>query len=125
MSELKWKEYEIIECLGVPPKFDEEWLEYAFEYFTDELVLELFIKPYDSFVAMYLRQKSEEKAFLEVSFRVRNEIRYVNEKSAAFLEFSDCVFSNYYHSELFDKKEFSNSINFEIHTVPNFQIKFL
>lgn len=124
MPELKWNEYDFIECLGVLSKFDEEWVEYSFEYKRDDLILEIFIKTYESLVQIYLSQESNENPFLIFSFVVRGGVRYVNEKNSAFLEFSDCIIANYYDSEFFDKNKFSTYSTFEIHTFPKFQLKF-
>ena len=43
MPGLKWNEFEFVECLGVLSKFDEDWVQYSFEYKTDGLVLKIFI----------------------------------------------------------------------------------
>lgn len=125
MPSLKWNEHEVVECLGVLSKFDEEWVEYSFEYQRDDLILKLFITHYESLVNIYLAQKLAGEPFLKFSFLVRDEVRYINEKNAAYLEFSDCVVSNSYDSELFDKSKYPSHSNFEIHTYPKFQLKFL
>lgn len=125
MAELKWNEYDFVECLGVLSKFDEEWVEYSFNYKRDGLILEIFIKSYENLINIYLSQESAEEPFLRFSFLVRGEIRYVNEKNSAYLEFSDCIISNYYDSDFFDKNKYSTFSTFKIHTFPEFRLNFL
>jgi hypothetical protein len=124
MPELKWNEYDFVECLGVLAKFDEDWIEYSFEYKTSGLVLKIFINPYESLVNIYLSQELSEEPFLKFSFLVRGEVRYINEKNSGYLEFSDCIVSNYCNPDLFDKSKYPSYSNFEIHTFPKFQLKF-
>lgn len=124
MPQLKWNEYEIIECLGILSKFDEEWVEYLFEVNIDRLILKLTVIDYQSLVNISLSQETNEIPFLNFSFLVRDEIRYINEKNSAYLEFSDCIVSDYCNPDLFDRKKYPSYSNFEIHTFPKFQLKF-
>lgn len=124
MPKLKWNEYDFVECLGVLSKFDEDWVEYSFEYRKDGLILEIFVRSYESLITIYLSQESAENPFIRLSFLVRDEVRYVNEKNSSYLEFRDCVISYDYNSELFDTNRCSTYSIFEIHTFPKFQLKF-
>ena len=124
MRELKWNEYDFVECLGVLSSFDEDSVLYTFKTEKDGLVLEIVICHYESFVEVLLFQKDDTEPFLRISFLVRNEVRFVNEKNSAYLEFSDCVFSNFYDDEIFDKNKYPSYSIFEIHTFPKFQLKF-
>jgi hypothetical protein len=124
MANLKWSEYDFVECLGVLPQFDEEWLEYSFKFRTNDLILEIFIIPYDSLVNITLAHESSDEPFLRFSFLVRGEVRYINEKNSAFLEFLDCIVSNFHNPDLFDKNKYPSYSTFEIHTFPKFQLKF-
>jgi len=124
MPGLKWNEFEFVECLGVLSKFDEDWVQYSFEYKTDGLVLKIFITPYESLINISLALESKKESFLRFSILVRGEVRYINEKNFAYLNFSDCIVSNYCNPDLFDKNKYPSYSNFEIHTFPNFQLKF-
>ena len=124
MHELKWNEYEFVECLGVLGNFDEDSVLYTFKTVKDDLVLEIVICHYESLVQIFLSQKNKNEPFFKISFLVRNEIRYVNEKKSSFLEFSDCIVANWYDPELFDKNRCSTYVTFRLYTFPKFQLNF-
>jgi hypothetical protein len=124
MRELKWNEYDFVECLGVLGNFDEDSVLYTFKVEKDDLILEIIICHYESFVQIFLSQKNSDAPFFKFSFLVRNEIRYVSERNSSFLEFSDCIVSNYYDSDIFDKNRCSTYSIFQIHTFPKFWLNF-
>ncbi|MET0753624.1 MAG: hypothetical protein ABWZ66_09630 [Pyrinomonadaceae bacterium] len=125
MRELKWNEYDFVECLGVLSEFDEDSLIYFFKFEKDGLILEIGVCAYQSFVEISLSQKSGDEHFLTTSFFVRDKIQYINEKNVSFLEFNDCVISDLYDIDFSNKEKYSDYVRFEIHTFPKFQIKFL
>jgi hypothetical protein len=122
MPELRWNEYDFLECFGVLPQLDEDTVFYFFKVELDNLILEINICHYESLVEIILSQKDNITPFLCLSFLVRNEIRFVNEKNVSFIEFSDCIITKSYDSELFDKEKYPNHSNFQIHGFPNFKL---
>lgn len=125
MRELKWTEHEVIECLGVLSSFDEDSVAYDFNVEKDGLVLELAICAYQSFVEIQLSKTESSFPIFKASFFVLNEVRYVNEKNVAFLEFSDCVISTRWGIESPEPRIDGEQTSFQIHMFPAFQLKFV
>ena len=121
---LKWNEVDFVECLGIFPSFHENSVLYTFIGDFEDLRLEIRVCHYESLVEILVSQSREKEPFLRISFLVRNEIRYINEKTSAFLEFSDCVVSNRYDPEYFDRDKYPGYTTFEIHSYPRFRLKF-
>jgi hypothetical protein len=66
MPELKWKEYEFIECLVVS------------------------IWQYDCLFEISLYQTSKEDSFISFHLSVRDKVVFVNDKRGSYLRFQDC-----------------------------------
>ena len=92
MPELKWNEYDFVECLGVLSKTDEFFCSHGFTIIKDGLKVDLTLWQYESLVVISIHQESNPKPFIEFSFIVRDKIKFMNEKSISQLIFCDCVF---------------------------------
>ena len=92
MPQLKWNEYDFIECLGVLPQTDEYFCSHSFVVIKDNLKLELTLWQYESLVAISLSQGNRQDAFLTLYFIVRENIKFLNEKNSSVLKFCDCIF---------------------------------
>lgn len=128
MPELKWNEYEVIECLGVLPEKEEFFTSHYFRLIENNLILEMTIWQYESLVAISISKETDEKPFITLYFIVRNEIRFINKKDFAALEFCDVVvvpirFWMYENPDLFDKKVFATNFNFELTIYPQLEFK--
>src|SRR5687767_13037886 len=91
MPELKWNEYEVIECLGVLPEIDDYNIGHHFKIERNGLILEMSIWQYESLIAISLYQTGNKNPFITFWFVVRDEIRYINDKRGYFLEFNNLL----------------------------------
>ena len=137
MAELKWNEYDFIECLGVLPEKEEFFTSHYFRLVKDELLLQMTIWRYESCVAISISKEFDEKPFVTFYFLVRDEVIFINEKESSFLRFQDCVIvSNRFwmnqeimkpfnqRNDYSNKDDFPSKINFELHVYPNLEIRF-
>lgn len=128
MPQLKWNEYEVIECLGVLPEKEEFFTSHSFRTKEDGLILEMTVWQYESLVAISLLKENDDKPFFTLYFIVRDEIRFVNEKDFAGLQFRDVVvvpirFWIYENPDLFDKTIYPTNLNFQLNVYPQFEFK--
>lgn len=91
MTELKWNDYEVIECFGVLPTVDEYKVDYHFKKEIEGLTLELSIWPLESLIALSLFRGGCEQPMFSMWFVVRDRLRYVNDKRGSYLLFEDVV----------------------------------
>lgn len=137
MPELKWNEYDLIECLGVLPEEDDFFTSHNFRLVKDELLLDMTIWQYESCIAISISKETDEIPFFSVHFLVRDEIIFINEKESAFLKFQDCflVSSRFWMNEermkplnekmdYFDKNDFPTKLDFELHVFPKIKLIF-
>jgi hypothetical protein len=128
MPELKWNENEVIECLGVLPEKEDFFESHNFKIQKDGLILEMTIWQYESLVALSIFKENNDKPFLTLYFIVRNEIKFINEKDFASLQFCDVVvvpirFWMYESPDLFDKKNCATKLNIELTVYPQLEFK--
>jgi hypothetical protein len=128
MPELKWNQYDFIECLGVLPEVEEYETNHFFKLEKDGLILEMTIWQYESLIAVSLIQKEAEKPFLTFFFVVRDEIKFRNDKESSYLEFIDSVIVplRFYHlsqGDVFNKANYPTDISIELWTYPQLEIK--
>ena len=133
MSELKWNEYEVIECLGVLPEKEEFFTSYNFRFNKDGLFLEMTIWPYESCIALSISKESDEKPFMTIYFIVRDKLEFISAKNFASLQFLDAllVSSRFWMSRpekiqnYFDKNIFAKQTDFELIVYPRLEFKVL
>ena len=123
MPELKWNDYEVIECLGVLPEIDDYSTGHHFKVEKSGLMLEMSIWQYESLIAISLYQTISEKPFITLWFVVRDKIRYINDKRGSFLEFTDFLIVKnraYYIEEgdVFVESKFPMKLNLELTIEP-------
>jgi|ERR1035437_707348 hypothetical protein len=126
MRDLKWRELDVVECLGVLPAFDEDDVVHKFRVERDGLLLELDICAYDSSIEIRLFRSGCDVPLFDTSFFVRGEIRHINEKDLSWLEFSDCLIAPI----IFDEDSLGLQspkcyVSFQIQMLPNFRLRFL
>jgi hypothetical protein len=132
MPELRWNEYEVIECLGVLPEEEEFFASHYFRLIKDGLLLEMTIWQYESCIAISASKETDEKPFITLYFLVRDKVTFINEKNSAALKFQDCIvvssrFWMYREDEnkdYFDKNIFPGKLDFELHVYPGIELKF-
>jgi hypothetical protein len=123
MRQLKWNEYEVVECLGVLSIFDEDSGFYDFKVEIGDLVVELGICSYNSFVEIRLFQSTNAIPIFETSFYVFKEIRFINERNISYSEYSDCVIARLYDFDHNDGSEPIEFVTFQLHMLPNLQLR--
>lgn len=137
MPELKWNEYDFIECLGVLPEKEEFFTSHYFELSRDDLFLQITVWQHESCVAVSISKESDKQPFIIFHLLVRDEIIFINEKESSFLRFQNCIIvsSRFWMNreivKLLDqqndhsnKKDFPSKIDFELHVYPRLEIKF-
>jgi hypothetical protein len=137
MPELKWNEYDFIECFGVLPEKEEFFTSHYFRVVKDELLLEMTIWQYESCIAISISKATDKIPFFSVHFLVRDEVVFINEKESAHLKFQDCILvsSRFWmyeermklsdkQSDYFDKETFPEKLDFELHSYPRIKLKF-
>ncbi len=131
MPQLKWYEYEVIECLGVLPEQEEFFESHHFKLAKGGLILELTIYEYESLITFSLFKQTSNKPFLTLTFIIRDEIKFINEKDSASLLFKNCIlvsdqFWMYQGNEgkdLFDKTKFATELDIELTVYPHLGFK--
>lgn len=131
MPELKWKDYEVVECLGVLPETDEFFTSHYFQKVFGSIRLGLTIWENESLIAVSLFEDQTTEPFLDLCFIVRDRIEFVSEAKFSSLRFHDTVIvsSRFWRiydedkSDWFDTKLLSTRICFELITVPKFEFK--
>lgn len=130
---MKWDEHEIIECLGVLPRDDENGEFKFFPYSTGDISLDLCIFNFVTGCSITLRKTESYAVMLEMTFLVRNEIEYFSDPRYSSLRFRDCVFieDRYWDLEglrkkgYFDHSKFPAATDIELTTLPLFGIRIL
>lgn len=128
MPELRWNEYEVIECLDVLPKVDDYKTGHHFKVEKNGLILEMSIWQIESFLTISLFQEKTDNPFLTIWFVVRDEIRYIKTKHSSLLEFSDFLIiknRGYYIEEgdVFVESKFPMKLNLELTVEPEISIR--
>lgn len=131
MSELNWKDHEVIECLGVLPKTDEFFTSHFFSRVFGTIRLEMTIWENESLIALNLFENQKIDAFLGLFFIVRDRVEFVSEADFNGLRFHDSVivtsrFWQIYDEERrdwFDSELLPTKICFELATFPRFEFK--
>ena len=128
MPELKWNEYEFIECLGVLPEVEDYSTKHHFKIEKNGLILEISIWQYESLITISLYKTENEIPFISLCFVVRDKIRYVNYKRGSFLEFADFLLvknRGYYIEEgdVFVKSKFPMKLSLELTVEPEISIR--
>lgn len=128
MPELKWNEYEIIECLSVLPEIDDYNTGHHFKVEKNNLILKMSIWQHESLIAISLYQTGNENPFMIFWFVVRDEIRYINDKRGSFLEFSNFLIiknRSYYieQGDVFEESKFPIKLNLELTIEPEISFR--
>jgi hypothetical protein len=128
MPQLKWNEYDFVECLGVLPKTEEYETDHFFRLKQDGLIVEMTIWQYESLIAISITQDKTEKPFLTFFFVVRDEVKFRNDKEGSRLEFIDSVIVplRFYHlseGNVFEKANYPTDISIELWIYPKLEIK--
>jgi hypothetical protein len=95
MRELRWNELDVVECLGVMGRLDEDSAVYEYRVEIDDLILDLAICAYHSHVSVNLSNTKKNLSIFEAEFFIAEELEYINEGRIGYLEFSDCIFAGY------------------------------
>ena len=133
MPELRWNEYEVIECLGVLPEKEEFSTSHYFKLAKDGLILEMTIWQHESCVALSFSKEDAEKPFITFYFIVRGRVEFVNERNFASLRFLDSVlvssrfwmYDREKTGDYFKKDFFPKEADFELTVHPHFEFKVL
>lgn len=131
MPELKWKDYEVVECLCILPETDEFFTSHWFVKRFGPLRLELTIWENESLVAVHLFQGVDTTPFFDLSFIVRDCIEFVSEAEFTCLRFRNSVIVNSRFWQIdeedkqdwFDTRLLPTNIGFELTSYPNFEFK--
>ena len=128
MPKLKWKEHEVVECLGVLPETDEFFSSHSFSRFFCSIRLALTVWDNESLVAISLFEDQKTDPFLDLCFIVRDRVEFVSEAEFTSLRFHDSVvvtsrFWQIYEEDRrawFDTKLLPIKIGFELSSFPKF-----
>lgn len=128
MPELKWNEYDFVECLGVLPEIDDYNTGHHFKVERNDLILEMSVWQHESLIALSLYQTEKRNSFLTVWFVVRGKIQYINDKRGSFLEFNDFFIvknRGYYIEEgdVFEEPKFPMKLNIELTIEPEISFR--
>jgi hypothetical protein len=131
MPELKWKDNEVIECLGVLPETDEFFTSHLFRKVFGLVRLELTIWENESLVALSLFEEHGSDPFIDLSFIVRDRIEFVTQVEYSSLRFHNSVvvtgrfwrIHDEDKNDWFDTKLLPTNIGFELATYPKFEFK--
>lgn len=129
MPELKWNEYDFIECLGVLPKIDEYETGHHFSVGKDGLNLVLSIWQYDCLFEISLSQSGKDNPFINFYLSVREEVKFINDKRGKYLSFQGCTIVSS-EQPITDSINFvqgidSNNLVMQLEVDPQIQIKFV
>ncbi len=89
------------------------------------------IYEYESLITFSLFKQTSNKPFLTLTFIIRDEIKFINEKDSASLLFKNCIlvsdqFWMYQGNEgkdLFDKTKFATELDIELTVYPHLEFK--
>lgn len=131
MPELKWNEYNFVECLGVLPETDEFFCSWHFTVIKDDLKLDLSLWQNESCIAVSISKVKSKTPFITFYFIVRDEVKLKKEKDVLALIFNDIVFveSRFWiervgkYVDYFDKGNVATKNNFVISTFPKLEFK--
>ncbi len=129
MPKLRWKDYEVVECLGVMPETDEFFTSHYFQKVFGSIRLELTIWENESLIAVSLFEDQTTEPFLDLCFIVRDHVEFVSETEFSSLRFHDSVIvtSRFWQiydedkSDWFDTRLLPTRIGFELTTFPKFE----
>ena len=129
MPQLKWNQYDFVECLGAVPTVGGYETEFRFVVEQNELRLEVIVFPDESLVQVSLFRAGSDDYLTTFGLAVRGEVRFINDKRGAYLEFEQCVVvpNRFYYFDMrsvFAGDKYPDSVDFELHTSPDFQLKF-
>ena len=132
MRELLWNQHEFIECLGVLPEISDFDNSYCFKVINENFKFELNVVDYLSVIAIYVFSNINKVPIFNLQFVVRDKVSFINDKKVSCLIFKDCIVisNNFYtdqelNEDVFDQGKFSKYLDFELHTYPEFQLKFI
>jgi hypothetical protein len=129
MTELKWNEYEFIECLGVLPEVDEYETGHHFRVEKDGLLLTLSIWRYECLFELSLFQSGRENPLINFYLSVRDEARFINDKRGSYLSFGDCLIVPPWcpvtESIDFVRNGATETLTMELEVEPEIKIKFV
>ena len=133
MPELKWKEHEIVECLGVLPETNDFFTSHSFSRAFSSIHLELTIWKNERLIAVSLFEDRKTDPFLDLCFIVRDRVVFVSEVEFSSLRFhaSVVVTSRFWQiydeakKDWFDTKFLPTKIGFELTTFPKFEFRVL
>jgi hypothetical protein len=129
MPQLKWNQYDFVECLGVVPKVGDYETEYIFEAENDGLRVLINVWPSESIVQISLFRDGSADYVTSFGLAVRGEVRFINDKRGSYLEFVQCVVvpNRFYYFDMhsvFESDKYTDSLDFELRTSPDIQLKF-
>lgn len=132
MRELKWNQFEFVECLGTVPIFDEFFNSFTFSNVFDGLALQLTVWPEERTVAISIATVTEEQPVLSLNFVVLDQITFIKEKEFMSLKFRDSVLvsTRFWQNEKDEIEEYLNlettmKADFELSTFPRLALKVL
>jgi hypothetical protein len=132
MPELIWNEHEVIECLGVLPETEEFFSSHYFRLTKNELLLEITIWQYESFIAVSISKETDKEPFITLYFIVRDIVEFVSAKDFSSLKFRNCVivsnefwmFEEDEKNNYFDKDKFPTELDIELCIYPKLKLNF-
>lgn len=132
MRELKWNQFEIVECLGAVPEYDEFFNSFTFSNVLDDLAVQLTVWPWESSVALTIAKDEDSDPFLSLIFAVRDEVVLIKEKEFMSLQFRDSVLvsSKFWQYEKDEIEKYLNletimKTEFELETFPRLAFRVL
>lgn len=132
MHELKWNQFEIVECIGTVPVFGELLDAFTFENVLDDLCVRLSVWPWENIVAIEMARDSKVDPFFSLFFVVRDQIAFIKEEKLMSLRFLDCVIisSRFWQYERDEREKYFDfettmKTDFELSTFPRLALKVL
>jgi len=128
MPKLKWKDDEVVECLGVLPEIEEFFSSHSFSRVFGLIRLELTVWENESLVAVSIFEDQGTDPFLDLCFIVRDRVEFVSETESTSIRFHDSVvvtsrFWQIYDEDRrdwFDTRLLPTKIGFELSSFPKF-----
>ena len=128
MPKLKWKDDEVVECLGVLREIEELFSSHSFSRVFGLIRLELTVWENESLVAVSIFEDQGTDPFLDLCFIVRDRVEFVSETESTSIRFHDSVvvtsrFWQIYDEDRrdwFDTRLLPTKIGFELSSFPKF-----
>lgn len=128
MQNLRWDEFEVLECLEVVPESEEDGVWFSYSVVQKHTALNLMVWPIESLIQISLLDTSNQLPVIDFSLITREGVFRKKYSELDCLEIRDCIIvpNDFQWSDsvdMFDKKVWPYGISFEITIKPQIQIK--